>query len=349
MLEIVFIEHFPNAGSFELLRVFLDRRPVFPVDFVLRLLRISDSHQRARRDMMPSMQRSRSGQSASLLAVVGLFGASGAFASEVELNFSGMVDASNLPSIPVGSTFSGYVLYQTPGIVYLASGTTTSFSFGTSDMLSLSTGAYTFSVSGSNAFGSGDLLQVDYHDSGVDVYTAGNAKGPAAAISSGLPGFSPDFLEFQIAGSSGLLASDGLPINIDFSHLCTPGCGNASTGITVESFGSPGFPYFTGDFNSFEIQTVPELSTGTMLTCAVLAFVLGGSWRHQQTIPTAGSARWQPASYSSSRRRHRPRSTKHSGDPKKPPHYTPPRPPVGRHRTSRPGRDCARAPAHRPR
>jgi hypothetical protein len=136
--------------------------------------------------------------------------------------------------------FSGYVLYQTPGIISGSSTNPpfTSFSFGSSDLVTLTVGSYTFSVAGGNANSSFDAFGVT-QDSPIsgDVFSAGVDGENASAINSNLAGFSPNFLVFQIAGPPGLLSNEDLPTTIDFSKVAPGGYGNASTGIAVQTFG----------------------------------------------------------------------------------------------------------------
>jgi hypothetical protein len=214
-----------------------------------------------------------------------------ASASTIRLSFTGVVTSSNLPKIPIGATFTGSVTYQTPGAAQAVDGTNISYSFGPLDLLTVTTAGYTFSLAGANPKSSTDFLGVlqNFVVAGVatDAFSVGNNSEVAAAIDSDLPGFSPDFFVFAIAGPPGLLKSSALPNpeTIDLNKVSANGFGSVSTGISLQTFGSPfPNPYFQGKFTSLEIGVnpgstpvsgVPAISPSALAALGIILLLSG--------------------------------------------------------------------------
>ncbi|HLX42620.1 MAG TPA: PEP-CTERM sorting domain-containing protein [Bryobacteraceae bacterium] len=208
------------------------------------------------------------------LVILVCFGSTCASASPFLLTFGGTIDYSTTSAVPVGTPYFGSLRYDTTDAVLLSiSPTSAVYSFGPSDSLTLSTGPYTFSISGNSPDGFQNQLQVVYQQTFdgevADVFFAGDYS--ETGISSNLPGLTPTFLGFQIAGPPGLLTADGLPESFDFSKVDPVGYGIAATQVGV-SFADG--ELFSGDFNSLEIQAVPEPATGVLLSSIVLGLIL---------------------------------------------------------------------------
>jgi hypothetical protein len=208
------------------------------------------------------------------LGILICLGSTRASASPILLTFGGTIDYSTVSAVPVGTPYFGSLRYDTTDAVLSTSSTTVTFySFGPSDSLTLSTGPYTFSISGNSPDGFQNQLQVVYQQTFggevTDVFFAGDTS--ETGFSSNLPGFTPIFFGFQIAGPPGLLTANELPESVDFSKVDPVGYGIASTSVGV-SF-SDG-ELFSGDFNSLEIQAVPEPATGVLLSLIILGLIL---------------------------------------------------------------------------
>lgn len=121
-----------------------------------------------------------------------MLGLSNMSASDMQLSFTSTIDQSDVAAIPIGTQYSGYVMYQTPGTGCFTIGSDTGCSMSPSDVEVLNVGSYTFSILGSSVSNFSSVLEVEYHDpvSG-DVFSAGVSTGSPSPISSNLTGFSP--------------------------------------------------------------------------------------------------------------------------------------------------------------
>jgi len=204
-----------------------------------------------------------------LAATVVLVSCSSASAAQIVLTFSGSVTTSLVPSISVGTPYSGVVLYDTADPLF-SSVQFDSYSFQPSDMLAITVGSCTFT-------GSGPASQSGFGFNGVAVAHHQVFNGQLAGdlfeavtsdfLTSSCQALSPIEVSFDVVGPPGLLIGDGIPSNFDLSKVVQPSYSGYGTSAGVffaeNQFidGNPEREFFDGNFTSIQVAPVPEPST----------------------------------------------------------------------------------------
>jgi hypothetical protein len=195
--------------------------------------------------------------------IVSLVGGASASAAPILVTFSGTVTVSTAPGISGGAPYSGEVLYDTTDPLLSLSAPYEFYRFGPNDLLAITVGNCTFSGGGPGTDVSPNNLSIVHQQvlNGGSVGDFFNAEAISSATSN-CQTFSPSVLFFEIVGPSGLVPGSGVPSSFDLSKVVQP---------TYSDFGSragvliPGNQFFYGDFNSIQVNQVPEPSTGMLL------------------------------------------------------------------------------------
>ena len=215
--------------------------------------------------------------------IVSLMVGASASAAPIFVTFAGTVTVSTTPGIDVGTAYSGKVLYDTSDPM-LWPAPAEFYSFGTTDMLSITIGNCTFAGSGPGTFFLPNGLGVRHNQ----VFNGQSAGDLFEAIvnssaTSNCAAFSPYELFFEIVGPPGLLIGNGIPSSFDLSKVVQPSFSGYGTGAGAFFAGNQ---LFLGNLTSIEVAAVPEPSTGILLSSILCGFVLA-----LRCLPCVGHSR----------------------------------------------------------
>ena len=206
--------------------------------------------------------------------IVSLVGGAQASAAPIGVTFSGTVTASTAPGVSIGTPYSGELFYDTTDPLLFFNAPYEFYSFGPNDSLAITVGSCAFSGGGPGMSLSPNNISVVHQQilNGGSVGDFFDAE-VQSSVTSDCQAFSPSVLFFEIVGPPGLVPGTGLPSSFDLSKVVQP---------TFSNFGSraggliPGNPFFYGDFNSIQVTSIPEPSTGILSSWifALLGIVL---------------------------------------------------------------------------
>jgi len=194
-----------------------------------------------------------------LLFVSITFLASRANADLVDLVFSGTITNSTVSAIAIGSSYSGEITYNTDDPIILISAPETLYS------LDFPSDGTVIRADGFTVASVGNPLAEAAVFSPLDAFFVGALGG-----TTDIPGLTPDFINFQIAGPPGLLSSGALPTSLNLNNLSLSGFGLAGTNFDV---GFTSGDSFGGTFDPLSFQFVPE-PTYAFLGAALLLGLL---------------------------------------------------------------------------
>jgi hypothetical protein len=195
-----------------------------------------------------------------LAATVVLVSCSSASATQIALTFSGSVTRSLVPSISVGTPYSGRVLYDTTDPLF-TTGQFDWYSFQPSDMLAITVGSCTFTGSGpASQSGMGFNGVVVAHHQVYNGQLVGDLFEAITSdfLTSSCPALSPNEVFFEIVGPPGLLIGDGIPSSFDLTKVVQPAYSGYETSDGVFLAENQ---YFQGNLTSIQVASVPEPST----------------------------------------------------------------------------------------
>jgi hypothetical protein len=208
-----------------------------------------------------------------LAATVVLVSCSSASAAQMALTFSGSITTSLVPSISVGTPYSGKVLYDTTDPLF-TTGQFDWYSFQPSDMLAITVGNCAFTGSGpASQSGLGFNGVVAAHNQVFNGQLAGDLFEAVTSdfLTSSCNALSPNEVHFEIVGPPGLLIGDGIPSSFDLSKVVQPDYSGYATSVGVFLAENQ---YFQGNLTSIQVAPVPEPSTLILVGSILCALVV---------------------------------------------------------------------------